>query len=122
MNISLTDELKAFVDEQVATGDYTTSSEYVRSLIRREKERHSLRTELVESVSAGFSETPTEAYIARVQQGLDHVQNTELPETVSLDDLRNYVRAGIESGPGAPAEKVLDRLEDRYRALADRQD
>jgi antitoxin ParD1/3/4 len=35
MNISLPDDLKRFVDEQVA-GRYSTSSEYIRELIRRE--------------------------------------------------------------------------------------
>jgi hypothetical protein len=38
MNVSLPDDLKSFVDEQVA-GRYSTSSEYVRELIRREQDR-----------------------------------------------------------------------------------
>ena len=43
MNISLPDTLKAFVDEQVAQGGYSTSSEYVRDLIRRDQDRLQLR-------------------------------------------------------------------------------
>lgn len=39
MNISLPESLKAFVDERVESGDYGTSSEYLRELIRRDKER-----------------------------------------------------------------------------------
>ena len=32
MNVSLPDDLKCFVDEQVATRGYRTSSEYVRGV------------------------------------------------------------------------------------------
>lgn len=39
MNISLPDTLKSFVDEQVSARGYGTSSEYVRELIRMDRER-----------------------------------------------------------------------------------
>ncbi len=35
MNISLPEALKAFVDDQIAKGGYSSASEYVRELIRR---------------------------------------------------------------------------------------
>jgi antitoxin ParD1/3/4 len=47
MNISLPDALRRFVDEQVASGAYGTSSEYVRELIRRDQDRHRLRDVLL---------------------------------------------------------------------------
>ena len=37
MNISLPEGLEAFVDEQVAERGYSTSSEYVLELIRRDQ-------------------------------------------------------------------------------------
>ena len=43
MNISLPDTLKSFVDEQVSQGGYSTSSEYVRELIRKDQDRLQLR-------------------------------------------------------------------------------
>jgi len=43
MNISLPDQLKAFVDEQVGQRGYGTSSEYVRELIRKDQDRLMLR-------------------------------------------------------------------------------
>jgi len=43
MNISLTDDLKAFIDQQVTQGSFATTSEYVRSILRREKAAASLR-------------------------------------------------------------------------------
>jgi antitoxin ParD1/3/4 len=39
LNISLPEALKDYVEGQVATGDWGTPSEYVRELIRRDKER-----------------------------------------------------------------------------------
>ena len=43
MNISLPESLKSFVDEQVATRGFGTSSEYVRELIRKDLDRQRLR-------------------------------------------------------------------------------
>jgi antitoxin ParD1/3/4 len=43
MNISLPNTLKSFVDEQVSQGTYGTSSEYLRELIRKDKDRKHLR-------------------------------------------------------------------------------
>jgi antitoxin ParD1/3/4 len=39
MNVSLPDTLKAFVDTQVEEGDYGSASEYIRDLIREDKQR-----------------------------------------------------------------------------------
>ena len=48
MNISLPQPLKSFVDDQVSTRGYSTSSEYVRALIRKDQGRQSLRTLLLD--------------------------------------------------------------------------
>ena len=37
MNISLPDDMKAIVDEQVRLKGYSSSSEYIRDLIRRQR-------------------------------------------------------------------------------------
>jgi antitoxin ParD1/3/4 len=49
LNISLPEPLKQYVEGQVASGDWGTPSEYVRELIRQDKERrlHSLEKELI---------------------------------------------------------------------------
>ncbi|MBZ5573785.1 MAG: type II toxin-antitoxin system ParD family antitoxin [Acidobacteriia bacterium] len=49
LNISLPEALKAYVEGQVASGDWGTPSEYVRELIRQDKERRlgNLEQELV---------------------------------------------------------------------------
>jgi antitoxin ParD1/3/4 len=59
MNISLPDSLKDFVDHQVSTAGYGTSSEYVRELIRRDQDRLKLRSLLLEgaqSKATGFAD------------------------------------------------------------------
>lgn len=48
MNISLPASLKAFVDEQVNSRGFGTSSEFVRELIRKEQDRQNLRALLLE--------------------------------------------------------------------------
>lgn len=53
MNISLPDELKLFVDQQVGSRGYTSSSEYVRALLRREQDREKLRSMLLEGLESG---------------------------------------------------------------------
>ena len=52
MNVSLPDGLKSFVDEQVATRGYRTSSEYVRELIRRDRDRQRLRGLLLDGAQS----------------------------------------------------------------------
>ncbi|MFT4196458.1 MAG: type II toxin-antitoxin system ParD family antitoxin [Pseudoxanthomonas sp.] len=62
MNISLPDELKQFVDQQVAEGAYGSSSEYLRELIRmrqREKAAEFLRQLIAEGLASGPSEPVT---------------------------------------------------------------
>ena len=39
LNISLPEALKTYVEGQVASGDWGTPSEYIRELIRQDKER-----------------------------------------------------------------------------------
>ncbi|MGY2233397.1 type II toxin-antitoxin system ParD family antitoxin [Pseudomonas gingeri] len=55
MNISLPDALKSFVDDQVNQRGYSTSSEYVRELIRKDQDRQHLRDLLM----AGAASAPT---------------------------------------------------------------
>ena len=39
MNISLPEPLKEFVDGQIASGRYSSASEYIRELIREDEKR-----------------------------------------------------------------------------------
>ena len=52
LNISLPDPLKAYVEDRVASGDFGTPSEFIRNLIRQDKElrRSRLESELLEAL------------------------------------------------------------------------
>lgn len=66
MNISLPSTLKSFVDEQVSQGAYGTSSEYLRELIRKDKDRLHLRDLLL----AGAASAPAGVADASYFEGL----------------------------------------------------
>jgi antitoxin ParD1/3/4 len=61
LNVSLPDTLKTFVDEQVGRYGYDAGDEFVRELIRKEKDRQQLRDLLL----AGAESAPTEAVDAQ---------------------------------------------------------
>ncbi|SEQ13102.1 antitoxin ParD1/3/4 [Devosia sp. YR412] len=55
MNISLPDQMKQWVEEQVATGRYGNSSDYVRDLVRRDQERAEARQKLQDMVDEALA-------------------------------------------------------------------
>jgi antitoxin ParD1/3/4 len=59
LNISLPESLKAFVEEQVTTGGYSTASEYIRALIR-EAQGHLGKVELEAKLLAALGSAPAE--------------------------------------------------------------
>ena len=73
MNISLTDPLKQFVDEEVSQGGYSSTSDYVRDLIRqrqRQKAEELLRRLIAEGLASGPSVPITPATFERMRQDL----------------------------------------------------
>jgi len=71
MNVSLPDELRGFVDSQVSQGNYGSTSEYVRELIRRDHGRRQLRAALLEGARSPICRTADAAYFALLR---DHAQ------------------------------------------------
>ena len=67
MNISLPDSLKSFVDEQVDQRGYGTSSEYVRELIRRDRDRLHLRNILMAGAESAAAAPADVAYFATLR-------------------------------------------------------
>ncbi len=70
MNISLPDELKAHVDSQVAGGGYGTSSEYVRELIRKDRDRLHLRALLLEGASSAATAPVDATYFRQLRESI----------------------------------------------------
>ncbi|WP_448506107.1 type II toxin-antitoxin system ParD family antitoxin [Immundisolibacter sp.] len=77
MNISLPDTLKSFVDEQVNQGCYSTSSEYVRELIRKDQDRLRLRSLMLAGAASAPAAPADPAY---------------------FEGLRDRVRKAVEGG------------------------
>lgn len=73
MNISLPDTLKSFVDSQVAERGYSTSSEYMRELIRADQDRSRLRDLLLQGAASAPGPVADQAYFEalrhRVRKG-----------------------------------------------------
>ena len=67
MNVSLPEELKAFVDEQVGSGGFGSTSEFVRDLIRRERDRQHLRSLLLDGASSQPGPIADDAYFATLR-------------------------------------------------------
>lgn len=58
MNISMPESMKSFVDNQVSSGGYGTSSEYVRELIRKDQDRLHLRNLLLAGAQSELESEP----------------------------------------------------------------
>ncbi len=70
MNISLPDDLRAYVDEHVADEGYASSSEYIRELIRDDRRKAQLRGRLLEGASSPLDETPHEQFFDELRRDI----------------------------------------------------
>jgi antitoxin ParD1/3/4 len=64
MNISLPEPMRAYVEQQVAQGGYSTASEYIRQLVREDQKRAAkqrLESLLMEGIESGPSREMTAA-------------------------------------------------------------
>jgi len=55
MNISLPDQMKDWVERQVATGRYANASDYMRDLVRRDEERAAKIAHFQELIDEGIA-------------------------------------------------------------------
>ena len=67
MNISLPRSLKSFVDQQVRSGGYSSSSEYVRELIRKDQDLQRLHDLLLEGAASPPAVTADSGYFGRLR-------------------------------------------------------
>ena len=71
MNISLPVPLKAWIEQQVADGGYSTASEYVREVLRRqqaEQARAKIDIELANAIESGPSTPMTRQDWKRIRE------------------------------------------------------
>lgn len=67
MNISLPDSLKEFVDNQAGSLGYGSSSEYMRELIRKDRDRQQLRGLLFDGANSPQSVTIDSGYFVTLK-------------------------------------------------------
>ena len=70
MNVSRPDGLKSFVEAQVAARGYSTSSEYVRELIRKDQERERLRGLLLDGAASAPTAPVDDGYFHTLRRGV----------------------------------------------------
>ena len=76
MNISLPDDLRAAVDAQTESRGYSTSSEYVRDLIRRDLDRQALCALLDEGRASAQDEPISDKTIETLRDRATRVSGT----------------------------------------------
>ncbi len=72
MNISLPEMLKSFVDEQVASRGFGTSSEYVRELIRKDLDCQRLRGMMLDGAESAQIGVFDKEYFDGLRQYVRH--------------------------------------------------
>jgi antitoxin ParD1/3/4 len=69
MNVSLPDQLKGWAESRVAEGRYSSTSDYVRDLVRRDQEaeekRRALQAAIDEGLASPIVDSSIEDIIAR---------------------------------------------------------
>lgn len=71
MNVSLPAELKAFVDERVDRAGYGSTSEYVRDLIRRDRDREQLRALLLDGAASPAGPVADEGFFETLRNSVE---------------------------------------------------
>ena len=62
MNISLPDQMKAYVEDQTRDGRYANVSDYMRDLIRKDQERRKAIAEIQALIDEGIASGPGEPF------------------------------------------------------------
>lgn len=80
MNISIPEKLKTFVESRVADGDYSSSSDYLRDLVRRDQRDRERLEWLRAEIQAGFNSEISD------KNPFEFI--AELTESLKTDDAR----------------------------------
>jgi antitoxin ParD1/3/4 len=79
MNISLPAELKSYVDLRIQKDAYGTSSEYVRELIRKDRDLETLKAYMLEGIQSSSAGTFDAEYIDALKQRVQAQQAPKRP-------------------------------------------
>jgi antitoxin ParD1/3/4 len=74
MNVSIPDKLKGWAEQRVAEGRYSSTSDYIRDLVRRDQENEErvrrLQAAIDEGRASGVSNRDPFDYLAELRRGL----------------------------------------------------
>lgn len=74
MNISIPEALKSWAEARVAEGRYSSTSDYVRDLVRRDQETEEklrrLRAAIDEGLASGISDKDPFVYLEELRAGI----------------------------------------------------
>ncbi len=68
MNISLPEPLKQYVETQTEQGQYSTVSEFLRELIRADRDKKELRDKIIEGIESPLIEEDAFEYLQNLQE------------------------------------------------------
>ena len=66
MNVSVPDRLKAWAEARVAEGRYSSTSDYVRDLMRRDQDAAEAKARLQAAIDAGRASPPSDRTLADI--------------------------------------------------------
>lgn len=76
MNVSIPEKLKGWAEARVAEGRYSSTSDYVRDLVRRDQEAEEVRRRLQAAIdegrASGVSDRDPFEYLEELRAGLRH--------------------------------------------------
>jgi antitoxin ParD1/3/4 len=85
MNISLPSQMRDWIENQAANGKYSSSSDYLRELVRKEQERLEIRSwldvEIEKGYESGFSELTLDEVFAEAARAA--AEEDERPDTAA---------------------------------------
>ncbi len=73
MNISMPDSLREYAEAKTARDDYASSSEYVRGLIRADRDRDQLRSLIDEGLASPSVQVLDDDYLQGLQDIVDGI-------------------------------------------------
>lgn len=74
LNVDLSDELRSFVDRQVAERGLESCSDYIRDLVQLERDRHHLRDLVMEGVNSPPGPVVDDAFFDEILARIDRAE------------------------------------------------
>ncbi len=70
LTVTLTDSLRAYIDAQVESGAYADEGEFIRDLIRRDRDRRHLRQLVIDGLDSGPGDVVDNSWFDGLRAGV----------------------------------------------------